>query len=329
MDIRKIESICAVDEHRSYSEAAYHIHSTQAVVSKHVAAVEQELGVRLFERATKSHGVLLTPEGEKAMPYFHEILCQYRLLCKEFDPEKNSGAGALTVGYVPRIGSFRENSILAGFQLEQPNTVVRRKTASSKDMVDILLDGTVDAVFIPLLEGTDTLNSNFVRLNDPNIEILEIMYMSRLSLGLPVTHRLAGLDEIPEREFASLQNEVFIFSSSDHGHREQQSILSTKLGIPGELKAIYTDFSDQRMALELVEAGAGILPQMCLVPPQLGNVRFVPLEGDSGTCITLYLVCRKNNPNRTLRQFIRFVRSNSATYYQQFPYVVTPAKELK
>jgi len=45
MDIREIESICAVDIYHNYSNAAYHIASSPAVISKHVSKIEKELGI--------------------------------------------------------------------------------------------------------------------------------------------------------------------------------------------------------------------------------------------------------------------------------------------
>ncbi len=65
MDINDLESVCAVDICHNYSEAAESIASSPAVISKHIAKVEKELGLRIFERASKSRPVELTPAGQE------------------------------------------------------------------------------------------------------------------------------------------------------------------------------------------------------------------------------------------------------------------------
>ena len=62
----------------NYSEAAESIASSPAVISKHIAKVEKELGLRIFERASKSRPVELTPAGQELITYFHSIVGLYK-----------------------------------------------------------------------------------------------------------------------------------------------------------------------------------------------------------------------------------------------------------
>lgn len=78
MDINDLESVCAVDICHNYSEAAESIASSPAVISKHIAKIEKELGLRIFERASKSRPVELTPAGKELITYFHSIVGLYK-----------------------------------------------------------------------------------------------------------------------------------------------------------------------------------------------------------------------------------------------------------
>ena len=148
--------------------------------------------------------------------------------------------------------------------------------------------------------------------------------MSKLTIGLPENHVLASYREIPLDRLHLLRNETFLMSATDMQNEGDLSILTSKLGISGKPNIRYVDFSEQSLALELVNAGAGLQPQQCIVPRQLGNVCFVPVEGNSGSCITLYLIYRKDNPNKALSWFQNYIRKSVAQIYRQFPYVIIP-----
>jgi len=62
MKWENIDYFLAVSEHRNFSRAAEALFMTQSALSKQIAAMEEELGIRLFERDNKR--VSLSPAGE-------------------------------------------------------------------------------------------------------------------------------------------------------------------------------------------------------------------------------------------------------------------------
>ena len=62
MDIRKIEAFSKVYEHSSFSKAGKALYLSQPTISAHVASLEQELEVQLFDRIGRS--VVPTKAGE-------------------------------------------------------------------------------------------------------------------------------------------------------------------------------------------------------------------------------------------------------------------------
>lgn len=78
MNLRFLETFLWVAQLSSFSAAAERLHTTQAAVSNRIAALERDLGVRLFERDLRS--VRLTPEGRAALARAEEIV----LLAREF-----------------------------------------------------------------------------------------------------------------------------------------------------------------------------------------------------------------------------------------------------
>ena len=320
MDIRKIESVCSVAAYRSYSEAAYRTSSSPSVISKHIAAVEEELGVRIFKRATKSVPVELTEAGEKVIGYLHEALRQYELARSAAAAIRSEQKEQLTVGYVQQIGSFRENSILADYTLENPDVIVLRRTFSFQELANQIINDTVDAVFLPVLDGTDGPGSDFDRLKNENYVLTEVMHINHLTIGVPSGHPLASCSVISEHALKDLQKATFLFPAADSF---LPPVVSRNLGLTDTIRIRYADFSEKILPCALVDSGAGLLPQICIVPETLGGIHFIPLENPHCP-ITLYLVFKKGSANRALRRLNQYVLNFSAQYYKDFPFVTVP-----
>ena len=302
MDIRELESVCAVDIYKNYSEAAFRIASSPAVISKHVSRVEDELGIRIFVRATKSRPIALTPEGAAIIGELHTIVNTYRRVTVR-TAELAAAEESLTVGYAPFIGNFGEKDILAHFAFENADVTLHRQLASTKGLVSMLVTGVADAVFLPLMDGSDTFDSEYALLDDPDIVVDEIMVNMTLSLGLPDSHPLSGCVLITHERFPQLYGDTFLFSSaqkSDAGEKQRANI-SRLLGFSDVMRVRFVDYTEPTVALRLVESGAGVLPQACIVPRRIGRVNFIPVEGWA-TRTVLYLVYRRSTATRALRR---------------------------
>jgi DNA-binding transcriptional LysR family regulator len=72
MNLRFLETFIWVARLRSFGGTAQRLGATQAAVSNRIAALERELGVRLFERDPRA--VRLTPEGQALLARAEEIV---------------------------------------------------------------------------------------------------------------------------------------------------------------------------------------------------------------------------------------------------------------
>lgn len=108
-----VESFLLSAEHGSFSAAARHLGLTPAAVSKNVARLEASLGLRLFQRSTRS--LMLTASGEQ---FLHDVTEPFAALRDAFAGVATQGgkpAGTLKVGLglafgreylVPLLGEF-------------------------------------------------------------------------------------------------------------------------------------------------------------------------------------------------------------------------------
>ncbi|MGE5628435.1 MAG: selenium metabolism-associated LysR family transcriptional regulator [Solirubrobacterales bacterium] len=72
MDFKQIEAFINVAKHKSFSKAANSIFLSQPAISSHIASLEKDLRVQLFDRTSKE--VILTPAGESFLKYAIDIL---------------------------------------------------------------------------------------------------------------------------------------------------------------------------------------------------------------------------------------------------------------
>ena len=68
MRITQLKYVLTIQKYRSISRAAEALFVTQPALSRAVSSLEKELGIALFQRTNK--GIILTPAGEKLLPFF-------------------------------------------------------------------------------------------------------------------------------------------------------------------------------------------------------------------------------------------------------------------
>jgi DNA-binding transcriptional LysR family regulator len=119
MDINTLKAFVAVAETNSFSLAAERIFLTQSAVSKRIAALESELGVKLFDRIGKTTS--LNEAGHKLLPRAINMLQEMEDIQRSISNLSGDVAGNLTMGISHHIGLHRIPPILRKFRQQHPN----------------------------------------------------------------------------------------------------------------------------------------------------------------------------------------------------------------
>lgn len=96
MDVRQLRYFLSVAKCRSFSRAAVELNIAQPALSHHVANLEAELGVKLFERSTK--GVTPTECGETLMRHAETIIRQVTQAALDVKVTAAQPSGVVSVG---------------------------------------------------------------------------------------------------------------------------------------------------------------------------------------------------------------------------------------
>ncbi len=100
MNIRFLETFVILAKLKNFRLTAERLHTTQAAVSSRIATLEQDFGVRLFDRGIRE--VTLTLDGSKALVYAERMVKLMRDM-KDDMSDKQDYAGVIRIGVIESI----------------------------------------------------------------------------------------------------------------------------------------------------------------------------------------------------------------------------------
>ncbi len=150
MNLQTFEYVSCVAEEQSFTRAAARLHVTQQTLSAHIAAVEAELGCRLFVR---SQPLALTQEGQAFLARAEAIQQQLVDLHREVTAPSHLRGGTLRVGIAYTRGRAVMPPAIAALGKAFPNVCVRLDEGTNEELLANLLAGREDVVIGVLPQG--------------------------------------------------------------------------------------------------------------------------------------------------------------------------------
>lgn len=201
MDINYFKEFSVLAETRNYWEAAERLFVNQSTLSKHIKAMEKELGVPLFSRTTRK--VELTEFGKALLPYAQSIMhtqFEYSALLLQ---KKNSRKGLLSIGSIPVMAQYNITQLLLHFQQVYPDYSFKVTEDDAKNLKKLLTTKKCELIFLR------EPKYDFSNISDAPDELVHIPYISDYLVALlPNNHPLANRTELTLRD---LQGEKFCF----------------------------------------------------------------------------------------------------------------------
>lgn len=164
MDTRKIEAFTKVFEHNSFSKAARALYLSQPTISAHVAALEDELGVRLFDRIGRN--IVPTRAGEILYYHAKNIFESSELAISEIRKLENRVIGKLDIGASTIAANYLLPRSMAQFYDLYPEVTLDLSIGDTEEIVtmvkgNFLMLGIVGGlvasqglVFVPVLKDS-------------------------------------------------------------------------------------------------------------------------------------------------------------------------------
>ena len=104
MNIRDLEYLVALAEHRHFRRAADSCHVSQPTLSGQTRKLEDELGVMLLERTSRK--VLFTQAGMLLVDQARTVLREVKVLKEMASQQGETMSGPLHIGLIPTVGPY-------------------------------------------------------------------------------------------------------------------------------------------------------------------------------------------------------------------------------
>jgi DNA-binding transcriptional LysR family regulator len=183
----------------SITAAARRLRFTQSAVSRQIAALEAEVGVRVFDRLPR--GVALTEEGRTLLPHAEAVLDRLTVAQRNLDDLHRLGGGRLRVGAFPTAVTALVPRALASFRSAYPDVALSLVEGLTPGLLERLTAGDADVVVVSS-SPTGPIDSARVDLH----HLLD----ERLLVAVSHEHRLARRRTV---RLAELADDAFIVGS--------------------------------------------------------------------------------------------------------------------
>lgn len=145
MELYQLKSFAAVAELGHLTRAADRLHISQPALSAQIKALEDELGVALFERG--SSGMALTAAGRRLLPESQKVMAAAQVLRSQASALKGEVAGRVRVGTVSDPGFIRVGDLLMQAIEAFPLLEIELHHEVSGAAFEKVRDGALDASF--------------------------------------------------------------------------------------------------------------------------------------------------------------------------------------
>ena len=142
MNLQQLEYIIAVDEQRHFARAAETCFVTQPTLSMMVQKLEDELGVKIFDRSKQP--VKPTQIGERVIAQARTILHEKNRMQQIVYEHQGIVAGTLELGIIPTLAPFLVPLFITRFLKKYPQVRIRIQELTTELLVDKLKKGQLD-----------------------------------------------------------------------------------------------------------------------------------------------------------------------------------------
>jgi DNA-binding transcriptional LysR family regulator len=293
MDLRRLRYLVTVAEEGHITRAAERLGIQQPPLTRQIRALEEELGVRLFDRLPR--GVRLTEAGRVVVEAAQAILERTERLPDLAARAARGEQGRLAVGYTSS-GAFHPfvAQQIRAFRAASPGVQLGLAEDGTPELVRGLEEERIDAAFV---RSGGTYGAGL--LVEPVLE-------EPMVAATPSDHPIAALRDVALR---ALADETFVFYRRPTGPGLHDAIVAACLRA-GFSPTVGQEAPRMSSTLGLVAAGLGV----SIVPASMqrmnvAGVAFVPFSGDPGLTAPLLLVTRRRGRSAIAERFRQQVRA--------------------
>lgn len=203
MTLTELRYVVAVARELHFGRAAASCFVSQPTLSVAIRKLEDELGVRIFER--RQHEITITPVGRRIVEQARTVLEQAAALRSIAAAGADQLKGELRLGVIYTVGPYLLPRLIPLLHRRAPELTVIIDEDFTANLAQRLRSGDLDLIIV---------SAPF----DPPATQVEKLYSEELLLALPKGHRLASKKQVRAED---LQQETLLLLRSGNCFRDQ------------------------------------------------------------------------------------------------------------
>jgi LysR family hydrogen peroxide-inducible transcriptional activator len=246
MTLQQLEYLIAVERFHHFGKAADYCNVTQPTLSAMIQKLEEELGVKLFDRS--SHPLEPTKIGLLVLEQAKKALMSARRIKNIVSEEKDSLEGTFNLGILPTIAPYLIPRFFPQMTNRHPEMDVRITDMKTDDIKDAIRKGDIDAGIVADLDGMD----DFVKTG---------LYYEELFVYVSPADKLISYDKIKDRDL----NGEFLWLLGEGHCLSQQMQKFCHLKHAAKSERVYR-LGSMETFMRMVEGGKGVtfIPELAV-----------------------------------------------------------------
>jgi len=288
MELRDLELFVAVVEEGGFRRASERSFITQPALTRRIRGLEDELGATLLQR--EARGARPTPAGRALLTQARATL-RAAQECRDAVARATGHVEELRLGLVSVASPPLIGPVLARFTARHPEVRVVQRDLPPREQARDLRDGRLDVGVMG--RPADTRGLRFVAL-----------LHARWTAAMPAGHPLAAR---PAVDVSELRGERLVLFPRFANPPLYDHVLRAFSDADGRARVVQEP-AQLHAALDLVQAGAGIMPSPFFLGALAAGIRQVPLGG-LGDGVPFGIACAEHGATALVRSFIAIARA--------------------
>lgn len=254
MNLRDLQYLVAVADHKHFGKAADACFVSQPTLSAQIKKLEDYLGVILIERLPRK--VQLTPIGKDIVERARIILRDVQQIQEVTKQARDPEAGEVRLGLIPTLAPYLLPLILPIIRQHFPKLKLYLYEDQTARLLRQLQLGKIDAVILAL------------PIKDANL-VCQHLFDEPFNVAFPAQHRLRKKHKVSIEE---LDQETLLLLEDGHCLRDQALEVCSRVGVHKNTNFAATSLETLR---QMVAAGRGLT-----LLPQLAVTNALPMNED-------------------------------------------------
>ena len=166
MTFEQLKSFLAVVKYNHFTLASQELFISQSSISKHIKALEKEIGIELFKREHRT--IKLTQAGEEFLNFAKKSIEDYNQMKNDLSKYKTNESEVITIGVIDTMIEYGLAALISDFRKEYPNISLELIERGNNSILEYINASKFNLAFLSDF-GANNKNLDYYKLFSDNL----------------------------------------------------------------------------------------------------------------------------------------------------------------